>query len=202
MKNSAQSDNNNKGETPIVEIDESVRKENRTNPIVILRSQDGDTYEIPASAARLSQLVKTTIECNSDDDDEEEDNENILEPIDLPKVGSNCLERVVNFCIHYENEPMLPIDASSKKEDTLEKIVTQTWYQDFIIDMDQTMVFELLTAANYMEIQPLLDLTCITVSIGFLGKSAEEIREILKIPKMTPEEEAQARKDHRWIFED
>ena len=200
MKNNNQSDDN-RGETPIAGEDKIVCTDSRNNQIVILRSKDGDTYEIPASAACLSQLVKTTIECNSDDD-EEDDEETFLEPIDLPKVGSNCLERVVSFCIHYENEPMLPIDASTKNEDTLEKIVTQTWYQDFIIDMDQTMVFELLTAANYMEIQPLLDLTCITVSIGFLGKSAEEIREILKIPKMTAEEEAQARKDHRWIFED
>jgi len=35
-----------------------------------------------------------------------------------------------------------------------------------------------------------------------MGKSAEEIRVILNIPKLTPEEEAKARLEHRWIFDD
>jgi len=35
-----------------------------------------------------------------------------------------------------------------------------------------------------------------------MGKSAEEIRVILNIPRLTPEEEAKARQDHRWIFDD
>jgi hypothetical protein len=35
-----------------------------------------------------------------------------------------------------------------------------------------------------------------------MGKSAEEIRVILNIPKMTPEEEARARQEHVWIFDD
>jgi hypothetical protein len=35
-----------------------------------------------------------------------------------------------------------------------------------------------------------------------MGKTAEEIRTILNIPPMTEEEEARARRDHRWIFDD
>jgi hypothetical protein len=29
-----------------------------------------------------------------------------------------------------------------------------------------------------------------------------QIRQILKLPELTPEEEAKAREDHKWIFED
>jgi len=50
--------------------------------------------------------------------------------------------------------------------------------------------------------EPLLDLTCLQVSCQLMGKSAEEIRVILNIPKLTPEEEAKARLEHRWIFDD
>ena len=46
--------------------------------------------------------------------------------------------------------------------------------------------------------EPLLDLTCLQVSCQLMGKSAEEIRVILNIPRLTPEEEAKARQDHRW----
>ncbi len=35
-----------------------------------------------------------------------------------------------------------------------------------------------------------------------MGKSPEEIRVMLNIPKMTAEEEAKARQEHRWIFSD
>jgi hypothetical protein len=35
-----------------------------------------------------------------------------------------------------------------------------------------------------------------------MGKSADEIRTILNIPPMTEQEERDARRDHRWIFDD
>lgn len=44
----------------------------------------------------------------------------------------------------------------------MEEIV-QKWYADFV-EVDQTMLFELVTAANFMDIKPLLDLTCLAVS--------------------------------------
>ena len=81
----------------------------------------------------------------------------------------------------------------------------QEWYQKFVDD-DQLgshdMLFDLLTAANFMGIKELLDLTCLKVTFQLTGKNAEEIRKILRLPEMTPEEEAQAREDHKWIFED
>jgi len=53
-----------------------------------------------------------------------------------------------------------------------------------------------------MGIKELLDLSCLKVTFQLTGKSAEEIREILRLPELTPEEEAQARTEHKWIFED
>ena len=78
----------------------------------------------------------------------------------------------------------------------------QEWYRTFVSGIEREMLFELLTAANYMDIKPLLDLACLRVTFELTGKNAEEIRQILRLPEMTPEEEAQAREDHKWIFED
>ena len=79
----------------------------------------------------------------------------------------------------------------------------QTWYQQFVADdnLSDDMLFEILTAANFMGIKPLLDLACLKVTFQITGKNAEEIRQILKLPKLTPEEEANARRDHKWIFD-
>lgn len=83
-------------------------------------------------------------------------------------------------------------------------MVVQEWYKQFVSDENtsQEMLFEILTAANYMGIKPLLDLCCLKVTFIINGKNAEEIREVLNLPALTPEEEAQAREEHRWIFED
>ncbi len=49
-------------------------------------------------------------------------------------------------------------------------------------------------AANYMDIKPLLDLTCAKVASMIKGKTPEEIRKVFNIVNdFTPEEEAQAR---------
>jgi S-phase kinase-associated protein 1 len=85
------------------------------------------------------------------------------------------------------------------------QVMDQEWYQDFVDDKNlgsRDMLFDLLTAANFMGIKELLDLTCLKVTFQLTGKNAEEIREILRLPELTPEEERQAREEHKWIFED
>ncbi len=81
----------------------------------------------------------------------------------------------------------------------------QVWYQEFVSDANlgsRDMLFDLLTAANFMGIKELLDLACLKVTFELTGKNAEEIRQILRLPHLSPEEEARAREDHKWIFED
>ena len=48
--------------------------------------------------------------------------------------------------------------------------VVQKWYADFV-DLEQVLLFELILAANYMDIKPLLDLTCATVASMIKGKT-------------------------------
>jgi hypothetical protein len=42
--------------------------------------------------------------------------------------------------------------------------IVQQWYADFV-EVDQVMLFELVTAANFMDIKSLLDLTCLQVAL-------------------------------------
>jgi hypothetical protein len=53
----------------------------------------------------------------------------------------------------------------------------QKWYQDFTVEdsMPRAMLFEVLTASNYMTIKPLLDLCCLKVTFELTNKSAEEV---------------------------
>ena len=77
----------------------------------------------------------------------------------------------------------------------------QEWYANFV-DIDQEKLFELILAANFMDIEPLLDLTCAAVASLIKGKTPEEIRKTFNIVNdFTPEEEAQVREENKWCEE-
>mmetsp|Transcript_28725 Transcript_28725/g.43088 ORF Transcript_28725/g.43088 Transcript_28725/m.43088 type:complete len:173 (-) Transcript_28725:74-592(-) len=161
--------------------------------IVKVRSSDGEVFEMNANAAKLSKVIAAAV--FDDDADDDADNE----IVDIPKVKSECLRKVIEFCEHYVKDPLNQI-THTMEADSFDEIVTQEFYRDFVT-VEQPLLFQLVQAANFMNIQPLLDLACLQVANILMGKSAEDIRSILNIPKMTPEEEEKARREHRWIFE-
>ncbi|KAL7511166.1 hypothetical protein ACHAXN_008047, partial [Cyclotella atomus] len=139
-------------------------------------SKEGDIFPLSIEIAKLSNLVVTTLGEEEEHDTDDEDGNNVEIP--LSNVRSSVLEKVVQYCVHYSKEPMTPITTPLQTLD-MAKIV-QKWYADFV-DVDQVMMFELVTAANFMDIKPLLDLTCLAVSFYIKGKSADEIRRIFNI---------------------
>jgi S-phase kinase-associated protein 1 len=119
--------------------------------------------------AKLSKLVETTIDDNNNEDQE----------IPLHTIKTNVLAKVIEYCEHYKNvEVMNPIQTPFKSE-ILSELV-QGWYADFVA-VDQTLLFDLVTASNFLDIKPLLDLACLGVSIYIKGKSPEDIRKIFNI---------------------
>ena len=101
----------------------------------------------PYAAARLSQTVKDAQPCE-DDDGESEDPEDV----EIVKVDSPCLEKVVEFLKHYDDEALKEI-KTPLEDNTFDGVVTQEWYRDFVKGVDQPMLFDLVTAANFMAIR-------------------------------------------------
>ena len=102
------------------------------------------------------------------------------------------LTKVIEYCTHHETVEAMTQIQTPLKSSKIEDLV-QPWYAEFV-RIDQTLLFELVTAANFMDIKPLLDLTCLAVSVSIKGKSASELRTIFNISnEFTPEEEAQVR---------
>lgn len=121
-------------------------------------------------------------------DDQETTN---ADAIPLQNVDSKTLAKVIAWCTYHVNDPP-KVEGVSEKEDL------SSWDKDFL-RMDQEDLFELILAANYLDIEGLLDAGCKVVADMMKGKSPEEIRKQFNITNdHTPEDEERIRKENAW----
>ncbi|KAJ7530072.1 hypothetical protein O6H91_15G077800 [Diphasiastrum complanatum] len=152
---------------------------------VKLRSSDEEMFEVDEAIAYESQTVKNMIEDTGTDS-----------PIPLPNVSSKILAKVIEYCKYHVDAQKLGEDKATIPEEEI-----KTWDADFV-KVDQATLFDLILAANYLNIKSLLDLTCQTVADMIKGKTPEEIRKTFNIKNdFTPEEEEEVRRENQWAFE-
>lgn len=154
--------------------------------MVRLASEGGEEFEVLVKVAKMSETVRNLIE-----------DAGIGNTIPLPNVTGKILGKVVEYCNHHvDDAPPADDKKDEKRTDDI-----SPWDADFC-KVDQATLFELILAANYMDIKPLLDLTCKTVANMIKGKTPEEIRATFNIKNdFTPEEEEQVRKENEWCEE-
>ncbi|KAJ4962932.1 hypothetical protein NE237_022871 [Protea cynaroides] len=149
---------------------------------VTLKSSDGETFDIDKEVALESQTIKHMIEDDCADNG-----------IPLPNVTSKILARVIEYCKKHVETP--------KSDDRTVDEELKSWDAEFV-KVDQATLFDLILAANYLNIKSLLDLTCQTVADMIKGKTPEEIRKTFNIKNdFTPEEEEEVRRENQWAFE-
>lgn len=156
---------------------------------ITLRSSDGEEFEIEEAVAMESQTIRHMIE------DIEDCAEN---GIPLPNVNSKILSKVIEYCKKHVDAAAA---VSSKADDKAADDDLKNWDTEFV-KVDQPTLFDLILAANYLNIKSLLDLTCQTVADMIKGKTPEEIRKTFNIKNdFTPEEEEEVRRENQWAFE-
>ncbi|GLI58817.1 hypothetical protein VaNZ11_000564 [Volvox africanus] len=153
---------------------------------VKLLSSDSQMFEVDEEAAFQSQTVKNLVEDAGTDD-----------AIPLPNVSGRILAKVIEYSkYHVEAEKKGADDKPAKTEDEIKR-----WDEEFV-KVDQATLFDLILAANYLNIKGLLDLTCQTVAQMIKGKTPEEIRKTFNIKNdFTPEEEEEVRRENQWAFD-
>ncbi|KAJ8662025.1 E3 ubiquitin ligase complex SCF subunit sconC [Lichtheimia ornata] len=150
---------------------------------VKLISSDNEDFTVDKEVAEKSVLIKNMLEDVGDSD----------APIPLPNVTAKILRKVIEWCDHHRNDPAVAQDEQDRRNTDIEE-----WDQKYM-EVDQETLFDVILAANYLDIKPLLDVGCKTVANMIKGKSAEEIRRTFNITNdFTPEEEAQIRKENEW----
>ena len=121
------------------------------------------------------------------------------EAIPIPNVNEAVLKKVIEWCVHHRSDP--PAAADDDTDSRKKTTDIEEWDQKFM-QVDQEMLFEIILAANYLDIKALLDVGCKTVANMIKGKSPEEIRKTFNIQNdFTPEEEDQIRRENEWAEE-
>ena len=145
---------------------------------------DGEEVEIDKDVAEKSVLIKGLIDDSPD------------EQIPLPNVKRPILEKVIDFCKHIKDHPAPEIEKPLKSVDMAS--VVDPWYADYI-NLEQEVLFELIMASNYLDIKPLLELSCAKVASLIKNKSIQEIRKFFNIENdFSPEEEQQIMEENKW----
>lgn len=119
------------------------------------------------------------------------------DPIPIPNVNAKILSKVIEYCdFHVKQER-----AKAESKDAKSEEEVKAWDTEFT-NVEQGVLFELILAANYLNIKSLLDLTCLTVANMIKGKTPDEIRKKFNIENdFTPEEEEEVRRENQWAFE-
>ncbi|KAH0456729.1 SKP1-like protein 1 [Dendrobium catenatum] len=156
---------------------------------VTLKSSDGEEFVVEEAVARESQTILHMIEDGCADSG-----------IPLPNVNSKILAKVIEYCKKHVESVSKPSGTGSVDDKPIEEEL-KNWDADFV-KVDQATLFDLILAANYLNIKGLLDLTCQTVADMIKGKTPEEIRRTFNIKNdFTPEEEEEIRRENQWAFE-
>lgn len=180
-------------------MSDSSTMQSSEEPKLTLLSSDGVEFSLSHHHLAPCRLIQDAMEEENDDDNENYDpTSSKPNPIPILNVTADSLSNVVTFLTHYSVEPIC-IEKPFQGE-TLEDIVKQERYRHFIQNLSQENLFKLANAANYMDIAPLYDLCMLQVSILFMDKTPDEIRSMLGLPTLTPEEELRAREEFPWLF--
>lgn len=147
--------------------------------LALLTSSEGKPFYVDPAAALQSETIKIIAA-----------GPRAGQPIPVPNVNSPVLAKVVEY---------LELHAVAASADAL--LVLSKWDRLFM-EANHESLFELVLAADFLEIESLLRLACGEMEDLLAGKSPAEIREMFKVrAEPTPDEMDEIRRDYPWAFE-
>ena len=157
--------------------------------MVQLHTSDG-IVEASRECLKLSKIISEMIQ--------DEEGEDVVAP--LPNVNKATMQKVVEYLVMHQDKPVPEIQKPLKSSDL--KLVLKEYPQDevYISELmkDQPAFFDNILAANYLDIESLLELGCAALASILKGKTPQEIRQHFGLPTPTPEEEEEIKKANQW----
>ena len=153
--------------------------------IVKLKSKDNQIYEVSIDLLEKAKLISGIVEDASDEDD----------TIFLREIDEINLIRIIDYLVHYQKEEPkeIPKPFPDRTDDAfLRSILNDDWTFDYIQNMTLEEAINLVNAANYLQIDGLINILTAKLSHEMCNCDVEEQRRKFGIEcDMTEEEIAE-----------
>ena len=107
----------------------------------------------------------------------------------LPNIKTNTLQNSIEYCKFYTSEEAMTSIITLLKSDKSRNLAHKLYR--ICLEVDHATHFEFIYASNFMDVKPLIELTCLAVSVFIKGKSTNDIRNMFGISEnFSPDEEA------------
>ena len=150
-----------------------------------LKSSDNKVIEVDIKILEKSKLLKGLVEDYQTEDEE----------IPLNEIDSKNLELVIKYLEHYQNkEPKeIPTPFPERTDDDfLKGILNDLWTFNFLQNLSNEEAINLINAANYLQIDGLIQIVSAKLAHEMCNCEVEEAREKFQIDcDMTEEEVAE-----------
>lgn len=154
-------------------------------------SSDKKEYTLPAKVACGSSLIKTSYES----DPEVKEGKSV---VPIPGVKSPIMDLVVKYLTHFDGVLPKEIERPLRSKVMADVCVGDPFSASFIdeVGKDNEQLYQLILAANYMDIRPLLCLGSAKVASMIKGQPLDKIKDILSTgPKKDEEKKAEEKKE-------
>lgn len=130
------------------------------------KSSDGEIFPVEVECAKQSVIFRSMLEDipRKEDDD----------AIPLPNLTSAVLKKVIEWVTYHKDDPP-QAEAEGDKEEEMRTDNISAWDREFL-KVDHEELFEIILAANFLEIRGLLDVGCKTVANLIKDKTPEEVK--------------------------
>ena len=157
------------------------------NKEIKLRTDDGKVVELSKKAAERSEILKGMIE---DYPDESE--------LQVKNIKGDALIKIKEYLEHYEETEPKEVPKPLKSNDFKECV--DEWDYNFIGKIDDNDTLEnLILAANFLNIKPLLILLAAKIASKIKGVNTQTIRNIFGINELNNEEKKQFKEDKEYL---
>ncbi|RCV14057.1 hypothetical protein SEVIR_2G408000v4 [Setaria viridis] len=175
--------------------------------IITLKSSDGVVRRVKKAVASLSGLISRSIEDGCADGD-----------VPLPNVEASTLDTVLEYCNKHadpgaaaaatnsDSDPTAAAaggSSSSSSVDTAASDDMKAWDREFLDLLSLDALYDLLLAADYLQIEGLQAVICQRAADMIKGKTTQQIRDTFNIVNdLTPEDEEELRQQYAWAFDE
>ena len=138
-----------------------------------------EKFEITETQAKLAQLIQTMIT-----------GDKTAKEFPCPQVPANVLKDIIKYLQHHNGKKPEEIPCPVRSVN-MAQIVNDPWDAEYIDGFEKKEIFEIILAANYLDIHPLLHLGCAKIATLIKQLDQKEINKIIEEEEKYRRENAQ-----------